>query len=210
MKTYKNYIIPIALFVFYTVGVIGILMPSMRSQVLRLTPMNLLLTAFLLLWGNGKNSVSLIKAVFFAFSLGFIVEVLGVQTGVLFGAYSYGDPLGFKVFDVPLLIGVNWLILSFSSLGIAGKIVNSSMFQVILSSLLMVFLDFIIEPVAIQLDFWNWTHGEIPIQNYIMWLATSLVVNSIAKAYLKEVHFKTSLYVMLAQIYFFTSLQLFL
>ena len=94
---------------------------------------------FLLLWGNGKNSVSLIKAVFFAFSLGFIIEVLGVQTGVLFGAYSYGDPLGFKVFDVPLLIGVNWLILSFSSLGIAGKILNSSMFQVILSSLLMVF-----------------------------------------------------------------------
>ena len=43
--------------------------------------------------------------------LGFGVEVIGVETGLLFGDYEYGSGLGPKVLKVPMLMGVLWWIL---------------------------------------------------------------------------------------------------
>jgi putative membrane protein len=40
----------------------------------------------------------------------------------------------------------------------------------------MVFLDFLMEPVAIKLGFWNWKNGVIPFYNYVCWFATALVI----------------------------------
>ena len=193
---------------FHSVGILGILNPSLRESVLNLTPMNLLLTAFLFFWGNGVFSTKLSKAAFSAFSIGFIIEVIGVKTGVLFGEYYYGDPLGFKLFDVPLMMGVNWLILSFSSIGIVFKVVKSKILQVVFASLLMVFLDFLIEPVAMKLGFWTWASNEIPLQNYLMWFISGLLVNSIVIFYLPKMHFRTSLFVFSTQVYFFALLNL--
>ena len=154
---------------FHTIGIFGISNPSWRDDFLSLTPINLLITAFLLFWGNGVFSNRLIKTAVIVFGIGFVIEVIGVKTGALFGTYSYGDPLGVKLFEVPLMIGVNWLVLSFSSIGIASKMFKSKILQVIASSLLLVALDFLIEPVAIKLNFWSWNGGYIPPQNYLMW-----------------------------------------
>jgi len=40
----------------------------------------------------------------------------------------------------------------------------------------MVGLDLLIEPVAIRLDFWQWSFNKIPVQNYLGWLVVSLVL----------------------------------
>ena len=40
-----------------------------------------------------------------------LTEAIGVNTGLLFGTYEYGANLGFKIFGVPLIIGVNWTVL---------------------------------------------------------------------------------------------------
>ena len=34
--------------------------------------------------------------------IGFVIEVIGVKTGYVFGSYSYGDSLGFKILEVPV------------------------------------------------------------------------------------------------------------
>lgn len=47
--------------------------------------------------------------------------------------------------------------------------------QIILGALLMVLFDFIMEPVAIELDFWSWENNIIPMYNYISWFVISLV-----------------------------------
>lgn len=129
-----------------------------------------------------------------------------MATGVLFGEYSYGSPLGWKVFDVPLMIGVNWFLLSFASLGIAGKLFNGAIPRVLLSAALMVLLDVLIEPVAIALDFWQWQAVDVPLQNYVMWFVAALVINGIVHSMVKQIDFKTSAYLFGAQIYFFTVL----
>lgn len=206
MNLKKQNIIPLVLFIFYTVGVVGITIPSLRANTVSLTPMNLLLTAGLFLWGIGKRDIKLMVAVVLAFTLGYFVEVAGVGTGLLFGEYSYGEPLGWQVFNVPLTIGVNWFLLSFASLGIAFKLFDNKLIQIVFSALLMVGLDVIIEPVAITLDFWTWEGVEVPLQNYLMWFFASIVINTGILWFVKKIDFKTSLYVFAAQVYFFAVL----
>ena len=97
MTLVKQNIIPLILFIFYTVGIIGISIPSLNELTVSLTPMNLLLTAALFFWGIGRRGFKMFSAAFSAFILGYIVEVAGVSTGALFGEYSYGAPLGWKL-----------------------------------------------------------------------------------------------------------------
>jgi putative membrane protein len=39
----------------------------------------------------------------------------------------------------------------------------------VLAGLLTVAFDWIMEPVAIRLDYWTWAGGDIPLQNYLAW-----------------------------------------
>lgn len=210
MKVSKRNIIPFLLFLFYSVGIIGISISEFRNQIVSLTPINLLITAVLLIWGNGVYNSKLIYAVCITFLLGYAVEVLGVASGILFGEYQYGQTLGWKFMDVPIIMGVNWLILSFSSLGIIGRLTSNSYLKVIMASLIMVVLDVLIEPIAIKLDFWIWTDVNVPVQNYIMWFFSALIINSIIQLLVKEIHFRTSTFVFLAQICFFIFLNIIL
>tara|TARA_Y100000589_G_C27096301_1_gene606097 strand:- start:105 stop:737 length:633 start_codon:yes stop_codon:yes gene_type:complete len=208
LKLSKRNIIPFLLFLFYSVGIIGISISEFRNQIVALTPLNLLITAVLLIWGNGVYNSKLIYAVCITILLGYVVEVLGVASGILFGEYQYGQTLGWKLMDVPIIMGVNWLILSFSSLGIIGKITSNSFLKVIMASLIMVVLDVLIEPIAIKLDFWTWADVNVPVQNYIMWFFSALIINSIIQRLVKEIHFQTSVFVFSAQICFFIFLNI--
>ena len=71
-------------------------------------------------------------AFFLIFLLGFVVEVVGVQTGLIFGSYSYGATLGVKLFDTPLLIGLNWIFVSYSSYSIACQVSDNKYLQLFL------------------------------------------------------------------------------
>jgi uncharacterized membrane protein len=156
--------------IVYLVGIGGILSPF-QNYFLLLTPLNLLLTLILTV----RRELLLKSLPFMGFAalawlVGYGIEVAGVHTGVIFGSYQYGDTLGLKVFDVPLMIGVNWLLLTYT----AGELVRKMpqmhrLFKALLTAALMVGLDFLIEPVAIRLDFWTWEGGDIPIRNYVAW-----------------------------------------
>ena len=45
--------------------------------------------------------------------IGYWIEVIGVHTSLIFGDYAYDTTLGFKVLDVPLMIGINWLMMTY-------------------------------------------------------------------------------------------------
>ena len=53
---------------------------------------------------------------------------------------------------------------------------NSLIPKVLLGSLLMVFLDILIEPLAPVLNFWEFEGGIAPIKNYIGWFMTSFLI----------------------------------
>ena len=116
-------------------------------------------------------------------------EILGVNYGLLFGDYYYGENLGWKVLGVPLLIGVNWMVLTFLSAYISKQIFQNKWLTFFAGALLMVGLDFFIEPVAPVFDFWHWDIGHAPLQNFIAWFGVAFVLQILVdKVIPKENH----------------------
>jgi putative membrane protein len=197
-----------AVILLHAVGLIAMASPF-AHWFLPLTPINLVLTAGVMVLFSGPDRRTLILA-FVLGTLGYFVEVLGVWTGRVFGEYSYGEVLGFKLLNVPLLIGLNWSMLVFA---IGVPMARSSMptwAKVLLSSAMMVGLDVLIEPVAIHLGFWSWEQGVIPVQNYLAWGAVSAFFFTLF--FLAPVRRENPVarYVLMAQVVFFAGLNLLL
>ncbi|MFM7007097.1 MAG: carotenoid biosynthesis protein [Flavobacteriales bacterium] len=165
--------------IFYLVGIIGMSIGPYKSFFVGLSFFHLLLSFGILLLGRHKQSSTLWLFIGCAFAIGMLVEWIGVHTGLLFGTYKYGAVLGPKVASVPLIIGVNWAMLSIVSAALLATLKLNFWLEVVVSALLMVFLDFLMEPVAIKLGFWNWKNGVIPFYNYVCWFATALLIQFI-------------------------------
>jgi putative membrane protein len=124
---------------------------------------------------------------------GFAVELIGTNTSALFGKYQYGTVLGVKLFGVPLIIAANWFIVIYCT-GIATQFYENRMVRRIEekgiavtpklqlvsfitdAALLAVFFDWLIEPVAAKLGYWQWEDNKIPVYNYICWLLISALL----------------------------------
>jgi putative membrane protein len=126
----------------------------------------------------------------------------------VFGEYQYGDVLGFKLLNVPLLIGLNWSMLVFAIGVPLSRTALPVWVKVALGSLAMVALDLLIEPVAIHLGFWNWEQVSVPVQNYVAWGLVSAVF--FALFFLLPVRRENPVarYVLAAQVLFFAGLNL--
>jgi putative membrane protein len=167
----------------------------------------ILFLIFLVLWdGLPKKSIKIswpIPAVFF---FCFMAEWLGVKFGFLFGDYSYGANLGMKLDDVPIIMGINWVILSLASRGIIQRFFKLPVMKILVSSVLMVSLDILIEPLAPQLDYWSFDTMVAPLSNYIGWLIYSILIQSLLELVQFKGHFKISLHILIIQLLFFGSL----
>ena len=165
--------------IFYLVGLLGISLDSYKSFFVGLSFFHLLLSFGVLILARKKHSGAFWLFMIAAFGLGMLAEWIGVHTGALFGQYQYGPILGPKLLGVPLIIGINWAMLSIVSASLLATLKLHFWVEVALASLLMVFLDFLMEPVAVKLGFWNWHNGKIPVFNYICWLLISIVLQTI-------------------------------
>jgi putative membrane protein len=172
-----NKIAVAVIIVFHLVGLLGFLIPALTPYFLKLVPFHLLLMFAVIIFAYNADVKRLLLFVSGVFLCGFLVEVLGVHTGKIFGSYYYGDTLGYKIAAVPLLMGVNWVILIFSigQMMKALKIRNSILASAIGAAILVGF-DFFLEPVAMKFNYWQWDWHEIPVQNYIAWYIVSVIL----------------------------------
>ena len=181
MLNKQNISIGIAL-LFHVSGLIG-LHTQYRQWFIDLTWFNLLLMSFLLVWSSPMSKHFFIFGIT-CFFVGMTTEIIGVNTGLLFGNYSYGESFGFKILETPLLIGVLWFLTIFSSAQLIKSINNFFSIQPnwlilsLLSATLTTFFDWILEPAAIELGFWKWD-GDIPLYNYWCWWMISFVLHSL-------------------------------
>ena len=169
----------ISLLVVHFFGALGLSYPDTRPYFELATPFNLLLISLLLLFFHQDWNYTFVVFAVLCAVLGFLVEVAGVHTGVIFGDYAYGPTLGFKLWDVPLLIGLNWLVLIYCTGMITYRATPYWVVNAVLGSTLMIVLDIFIEPVAVALDFWQWSNDIIPLQNFIGWFVTAFVLQSL-------------------------------
>jgi bisanhydrobacterioruberin hydratase len=121
-----------------------------------------------------------------AIMVGLLTEIIGVNTGLLFGNYQYGEILGFKIAGVPILIGVTWLLVSVSTWQIISYSSLSRVQKVISASGLVVMFDLLLEQYATAFGLWSWENGIIPLLNYASWFFVSMFLFIIYSFYAKQ------------------------
>lgn len=164
------------LVIMYFVGIVGHLIPSTRNLMIILTPFTLLLTGGVVTYksffpANKKFLFWGISTYLITFSL----EVIGVKTGLVFGGYNYGTALGFKVFEVPLIIGFNWVLVILGAISISKSYTKNIILISLTAAVLSVMFDYFLEPVAINLGYWHWNQISVPLQNYLAWFVIAFI-----------------------------------
>jgi putative membrane protein len=224
MSYFKKHIPLFVALLFHISGLIGILCTPYKVFFVNSTPV-VLLTMFLLLASTEKK-VAQDYFIFFviSFIIGLTTEIIGVNTGLLFGDYQYGSVLGPKLFGVPLLIGLNWFIIVFCSGSVCSQGLNflqkkfdvnvpSSVFKiavVIAGAAIATCFDIILEPAAVKLQFWSWENGVIPLFNYICWFSISVILLSVKMYFSKLSAQPFSIALLSIQAVFFLVLNMFL
>ena len=161
------------------IGLVGIMMPNFKELTLSLSFLNLLLAFAVILLAEDESKSLLMKYLLIAFIIGIVVELIGVHTGLLFGDYKYGSNLGPKFWGVPLVIGINWGVLSITAASITHSIKWPYPLKIILNAFVLVIFDFVMEPVAMKSDFWSWRDDTIPLFNYVCWFFVAVILQLI-------------------------------
>ncbi len=206
MNKTVNFKLYISLFIIWLFAISGIIGVASTAQdwFLSLTPLNLLLSLAMVLWHIKEYDYKVIIALMIPFVLGFVAEGLGVNFGLIFGTYAYGENLGYKVFGVPLMICVNWTLLTAVTADVAKYFSNKIVISALIGSALMTGLDFILEVSAPRFDFWEFENGEVPLQNYIGWLVTAFIGHLGYQAFKVKTNKIISWHVLISIIIFFT------
>ena len=196
----------ITIWAFQIFGAIGILFWN-REWFINMTPFTLLLY-FIIIYSRDLDSHKKVFFLLLTFSWGIFSEIIGVNTGLIFGSYEYGKTLGFQVLNVPLVIGINWVVTTVICGTIASQLKIKAPLQILIAIILMLILDGLIEPVAPKIDMWSFNHenGIAPLSNYITWALVSLPLQSylILKKLRFNIYLSSNLY--LSQLLFFTVL----
>ncbi len=192
------------IYIFFAVGAAGHFIAFTKPLMLYMTPYVLAIAgAFVLGFSGSVKNNKFILFFIISFLITFALEVAGVKTGMIFGKYTYGDVLGFKVAAVPVIIGFNWIFVILGALNIGFTLSRNIFFVSLVAGILSVVFDLLLEPAAINLDYWNWHNNVVPFQNYAAWFIISFIF-AICFLYFKvNVYSKTFIHYFIAQLMFF-------
>ncbi len=212
---------------FHICGLIGILLTPYKDWFIKNTWINLLVMAVLVVLTHRLKNKNFLIFFIITFITGFAVEVLGMNTGLIFGRYTYADVLGIKLFNVPLIIGINWFIIIYCTgmfiqvyenymlkkLIKRGIIINHRLKRIsfiVDASLLALIFDWVMEPVAVKLGYWQWETAWIPLYNYISWIIVSAVLLTLFRKLNGDNRNIFAVHLFIIQLLFFLVLRTFL
>ncbi len=195
--------------IIYLVGLAGIGLEYL-PELVNGTPINLLLSILLVLIFDQHKTKSMLWFGIIVFTLGYGIEVIGVKSGKIFGVYSYGEILGPKIWNTPLMMGVNWLLLVIGAGNLVDQYLSklSTIIKIGIAASLMLFIDLLIEPIAIQWGMWTWKNVNVPLQNYIAWWLIAILMFGIYYQFLGKKVNKVASAVFIIQCVFFALLNL--
>jgi putative membrane protein len=118
--------------------------------------------------------------------LSMAVEAIGVLTGLPYGWFAYSSEIGTAVIGpVPWTVGFAYVPLLLGGCALASRYAAGRSFwvQVLLSSVLLVAADLVLDPGAALLGYWIWAqpglYYGIPASNFAGWLLTGAVYSAI-------------------------------
>lgn len=203
----QNRITAVLIIVWYVVGIFGFLIPHGISWFQQLTPVGMVLAAFVLLFYHEPKNLK--SALAFAGIIGFtfFAELIGVNTRRLFGHYMYGPALGIQFQNTPVVIGLNWLVLVYG-VSVLLKSFSQRWYYPLLGAAAMTAFDFLMEPVANATGMWTWEKGVIPLKNYTDWFLLSAFLFLALRLFKVEFNNRFAGMILLMQTVFFLVLHL--
>lgn len=184
------------LVILHAVGIAGLHTVHYSYWFETITWLNLLVSFTLVLsYYRGWTGM---QVLFIAAAMGIslMAEIIGVQRGILFGAYHYERMAGPGLLGVPLVIGLNWVLLTICTGTFAAALFHHTGARILIAAAMMVGIDILLEQFAIRHHLWAWDSSTPPLFNYLTWGAVALVLqllyamlwkdqgNKIAVAYL--------------------------
>lgn len=228
----QNVAIAIAL-VFQFCGAIGIIYTEYKNWFISHTTTNLIIMTGLVVYTHfslpanrsSKNTVGFITVACISCLIGFFSEAIGVNTHLLFGNYEYSNILGYKLLNVPLLIGLQWFVVVYCcgcivqfvnhwatkellKIGETLTIKKSAQIVSLLidAALLSVVFDYFLEPAARKLNYWTWSNNTIPLFNYTCWFFISLLLAYIFNLFRFNKFNRFAIHLFIIQILFFIAI----
>ncbi len=164
--------------IFYVVGIGLFITPLTQTLFLSLLPYSLLGATIAILYFHKEWNIKTIAVLLFIFIGSIIAEIIGVATGKLFGVYVYLSSLGIKIYAVPILIGVNWIVLIYASNAIVTKFTKNSLIKILGASSLMIVYDIVLEKAAPIMQMWIFKDNQPPLRNYVVWFLLAIIFHS--------------------------------
>jgi putative membrane protein len=207
LKNYKSYLLYFLILVYVSGSIGFVVNPAFFSP---FTPYTLLLTCLVFLIHSPLADKKFLIPFFSIAFLGFLIEVIGVKTGLVFGKYSYGDGLGIKLLEVPLIISINWAMLICAGIRIISGIFANKITVLLVAAFLVTLIDLLIEQVAPKLDFWQFEGGLPGLHNYFGWIGVAFCTSYFFYPTIIKGNLSVSIIILILQIIFFTSLFIFI
>ncbi len=195
--------LPFTFIVFYTVGLGLFFIPFTHNLFLKLIPYSLVGATAAILYYHQKWNIKTLAILFFIFSVSIIAEIIGVATGKLFGEYQYLSSLGIKIYEVPVMIGVNWIVLVYGSNAILAKFTKNSILKILGASSLMIVYDIVLEKAAPIMHMWIFKDNQPPLKNYLIWFLLAILFHLVIEIFKINTSNKPARALFIIQLFFF-------
>ena len=135
---------------------------------------------------------NIVKFICVAFFVSIFAEIIGSKTGMIFGGvykYDIDKSPGYVIMGIPILIPLAWFGLIYMSLNFAyylhnttflEGIKNSHFILILLPSFMLMLLDTVLDPLAVNEKRWNWIvsgrYFGVPYLNFVGWLNISILI----------------------------------
>jgi putative membrane protein len=193
---------------FHTIGAIGLWLRPVKPLFIEIMPFHLLLMMLILIYTHQGSSKKLAVFTVLIYLTSFIAEFIGVNTGWLFGNYTYVKLLGPRLGSVPLIIGVNWFLLIYATGVTLQRIrIENTLLRLAAGAATLVVLDTFIEPVSKHMDYWRWADGDVPYTNYLCWFVISFILLYVFEKFQFRKQSIVASSLLVCQFLFFTVLQ---
>ena len=160
----------------HAIGVTGLNNGNFHHIFESLAGINLLLSFLIVIVFDAALNSAFLGFCIFGFVLGMGAEIMGVNTGFPFGIYYYTQVFGWHLFGVPVIIGVNWVLLSYITGIWANSYIQGEWQKILAASALMVVIDLFLEGFAIRHNLWVWQNIVPPVRNYVSWFIVSVLI----------------------------------
>ncbi len=214
MKNFLNltgYSVKKFIIIYYVIGLIGLSIPFTGKYFVYLTPFSILMNLFFILYFNLNWGARFIVCGLLIYILSMTAEIIGVNTGIIFGSYTYENSiLGPGLLNTPLIIGINWFILIYCTFIFINKFKFALIIRILMGGILLLIFDILLEPVSGKMLMWSWLSADVPLLNYATWFMMGCVFISLM--YLGKINIQNviSTHLLLVQYLFFSGLNLFL